>query len=312
MSIPSFPPRRRAFVKQLAQVFLTGVSPLATAASAAPSPTARVAVFSQPGFPAHSVVQMPSPGAISARLQDLEIDAITVDADQLSDPERFNIRQFVVLVLAYGNTYPRAAFDNLQTFHRDGGCFVLTGVPFNRRVVYNKQSNQWEDVGYHAEDAGFGPNGIGVGTFLGPISDAKPLAVAPDDLLGLRPLNLDWSANANVFHLDTNSVPEEDTIIPVIGTRKRPVAAIIVHHAPEYRGAVDLWAHRGPDGEKAAFGAGQVIVRGVITILTFKGRLTPTQQKAAHAALDRLAGVMPIKAAGQRDGKPPAAPRRGR
>ena len=113
---------------------------LAVAALPALPGFGQVAVFSQPGFPSAGAVRLPPPPAIVARLRALGIVASAVDADALADPERFNERAFAVLVLPYGHTFPRDAFPNLQSFHRAGGCLVLTGVPFNHAVVRERNA----------------------------------------------------------------------------------------------------------------------------------------------------------------------------
>ncbi len=409
----------------------------------------RVAVFGEPGFPSWFLddkATPPPPDAIVARLQSLGISAEVVHADALADVSRFNAGQYSLLVLPYGNCYPRDALQNLQTFHRERGGFVLTGIPFMHPVArergaaegwsanpgwgeyvhvapgagrrgenalvlhggaadwvgtgsarfavhsgeairlsawfkdqgakpgdtshlflrfwdtngnfigqsgfpidnapdwqlfsgtvtvpekavdadvspqlwndphrelsmtdlavltegrtvpvkngtFARAGDHWRDTGDGGKDAAlFGSKGVGVGFFAGPDGSAKPYAAAPDDPLEMASLGYAWTQTNRTQWLDPNSLPETDTIIPLVGTRVHPVAALVVHHSDDYRGVVDAWVYEGPGGENDTAGMGQMIVRGVVAALRQQEHLSDARARACFAALNRLVSGKP-------------------
>lgn len=109
--------------------------PVRAAAPGAPRNAPRVAVFAQAGFPFYNVSPFVSPRAIAANLRAAGVRADLLDTAALSNPVRLNARAYAAVVLPYGNTYPQAAFANLQAFHRGGGSLILSGVPFTHPVA---------------------------------------------------------------------------------------------------------------------------------------------------------------------------------
>jgi len=138
--------------------------------SAAAAPP-RVAVFWQPGFPSYNASPLLSPKSLMAALNAAGFDAVTLDANALSDSTHFNAHSFAALVLPYGNAYPVAAFANLCAFHRAGGSLILSGIPFTHPIAKNGDL-EWTDQGHQDAPALFGPQGIGVGGFAAPDSPA--------------------------------------------------------------------------------------------------------------------------------------------
>jgi hypothetical protein len=93
-----------------------------------------VAVFSQPLFPAYNVPSIVSPKKIVAALNRVGVSADALDTDALADSSRLNVRNYAAVVLPYGNVYPEDAFENLKAFHKAGGSFIMSGVPFTHPV----------------------------------------------------------------------------------------------------------------------------------------------------------------------------------
>lgn len=246
----------------------------------------RVAVFYEPGFPYYGVNSATSPRAIVQQLRANGVRAELLGEKELSDPARFNAQQFAALVLPYGNTYPAKAFAAMRAFHQAGGAFVLSGIPFTHPVVRNA-AGKWNDQGHNGEAALFGPEGVGVGGFTGPGADTDP-KVAADDPLGLASLHLDWSSDARSQRLDPKTLPAGDVVLPVVGSAEQPVIALLLHHAAPYSGAVDVWAHHGPEGDLEAWSTEQVLLRGTLVALEHRGLVTAAQRQAAFARFAKL------------------------
>lgn len=247
---------------------------------------ARVAVFFEPGFPYYGVSAQTSPREIVRRLRENGVDTEALGEDALSDTTRFNAHAFAALALPYGNTYPAKAFNAIRAFHRAGGALILSGIPFTHPVERNG-AGRWNDLGHRGEPALFGPEGVGVGGFTGPGEDTAP-GVAPEDPLGLAALSLDWSQEARSQRLDPATLPAGDVVIPVVGAKQRPVIAILLHHTPPYKGAVDVWTHRGPEGDLEAWATEQLVLRGTLVALERKGLRTGAQCQTAFARFARL------------------------
>ena len=241
----------------------------------------RVAVFFEPGFPYFGVSSQIAPQEIARRLRESGISAETVGESALSDTTRFNAQAYAALVLPYGNTYPGKAFTGMRAFHRAGGALIVSGIPFTHPVT-RKAGGKWTDLGHNNEAARFGPEGIGIGGFTNSEPDAEPV-VQPGDPLGLASLSLNWSSDGHSQRFDPQTLPAGDVLIPVVGAAERPVIALVEHHAPPYRGAVDVWAHQGPDGDLQVWATEQILLRGTLAALERKGLLTAPQRQAAFA-----------------------------
>lgn len=251
-----------------------------------PGHSPRVAVFVESGFPYYGVNPQTSPSEIVIRLRESGIHAELVREAVLADTAYFNSRTFSALVLPYGNTYPKKALAAIRTFHQAGGAMVLSGIPFTHPVVRDA-TGRWNDLGHDSNPALFGHDGIGVGGFTSPGSDVAP-TVAAGDPLGLSALSLDWSSEAAAQRLDPRSLPAGDGIVPVVGAAGQPAVAILLHHTPPFNGAVDIWTNHGPQGDLEVWSTMQLLLRGTVTALEYKGMLTASQRLAAFDRFTRL------------------------
>jgi hypothetical protein len=80
-----------------------------------------------------------TPREFIRRLRESGVDAELLGEKELADTGRFNAHTFAALVLPYGNTYPAKAFTAMRAFHRTGGAFVLTGIPFTHPVARRRR-----------------------------------------------------------------------------------------------------------------------------------------------------------------------------
>ena len=102
----------------------------------------RVGVFFEPGFPFYNATPFTSPRAIARDLKAIGLEADLLNVKALADANHFNQARYDAFVLPYGNTFPQAAFTNLQAFHRGGGALVVSGIPFTHPVA-NVSSKGW-------------------------------------------------------------------------------------------------------------------------------------------------------------------------
>ena len=275
--------RRAAFAFKLPTAFGLLLS-LATAGLADAPP--RVAVFSEPGFPANNVSALISPKEVAADLQAAGISADLLGVSALSDPAKFNAKAYAAVVLPYGNAYPQAAFSNLQAFHKAGGDLVTSGIPFTHAITQSA-GGEWHDEGNNSDRALFGPSGIGAGGFRsGPQGHA---AIASGDPLGLTPLNLDWGNGNDTQAIDPASLPPAATLVPALKAGGQPLATLVVH-GPAYHGAVDVWTANGLRNDDAlvAFAAEQLLERGTVAALARQGLLSADAETRAFNALDAV------------------------
>ena len=265
---------------------LLAFSALAGTTSAAPLP--RVAVFSQQGFPSYGPLEQTSPRTIAADLEAAGLHADLLNVEALADPARFSSKLYAALVLPYGNTYPQRALANLKAFHRVGGCFVLSGVPFTHGVEANS-AGIWNDLGHKTETALFGPEGIGVGGFIsGP---RGPVQIAAGDPLGLNSLKVDWGRSDAIQILDIASLRPIDRVIPALTAGGQAVAALVTHPNGAFPISVDVWtltsSSTDSDYLTRAYGAEQLMARGVVAALAQKGLLTSAQKTYALHQMDK-------------------------
>ena len=269
-----------------ASTLLLAFSALAGTTYAAPLP--RVAVFSQQGFPYYGPLEQTSPRTIAADLEAAGLHADLLNVEALADPARFNSKLYAALVLPYGNTYPQRAFANLKAFHQVGGCFALSGVPFTHGVEVNS-AGVWNDLGHKTETALFGPGGIGVGGFIsGPHGRVQ---IAAGDPLGLNSLKLDWGRSDAIQILDIASLRSIDRIIPVLTAGGQADAALVTHPNGVFPISVDVWTMTSgstdSDDLTRAYGAEQLMARGVVAALAQKGLLTSAQKTYALHQMDK-------------------------
>jgi hypothetical protein len=288
----------------IALLLLASMAAVVGQSAQAVSKADRVAVFFESGFPYYGVNSQTSPREVVRRLRESGVRAELLGEDALADRKRFNARNFAVLVLAYGNTYPDKAFAAMQAFHGEGGSLILTGIPFTHPVA-RSAGGKWRDLGHRGEAALFGPTGIGVGGFTGSGTDTDP-SVAAGDPLGLASLSLDWSSDAHSQRLDPSSLPAGYVVVPIVGAAQRPAVAILLQHQPpryshrlsdpepktplntilhhtSFTDSVVVWAHHGPEGDLEAWSTEQLLLRGTVFALAQKELLTAAQRQAAYA-----------------------------
>ncbi len=245
-----------------------------------------VAVFSEVRFPYYGVNAQTSPHEIVRHLRESGVQAEELGEALLADTTRFNAQRFAALVLPYGNTYPDKAFAAMRAFHQAGGALILTGIPFTHPVA-RSAAGKWTDLGHRGEAALFGPRGIGVGGFTNSEPDETP-ALASGDPLGLASLSVNGTVYAHAQRLDPKSLPASVEFIPILGAAERPALAIILHNAPPFQGAVDVWTQHGPEGDLEAWTTEQLLLRGTVFALAHKGLLTEAQRQVAYTRFASL------------------------
>lgn len=258
---------------------------------------ARVAVFSQTGFPFYGPPALTSPRRIARDLRTAGVPADLLNAVAVADSARLNIRTYDAVVLPYGNTYPQNAFANLRAFHRAGGCLIVSGIPFTHAVAQGEDGSgreAWRDLGHDGEPAGFGPAGIGVGGFGAESRTAAK--TGPGDPLGLKSVAPNWPGTAQT--LDTRSFPAQSRVLPILTADGKPIAALIVHNADGFDGAVDARLNfpHPADVIQDTYEAEQLMTRGTLAALAVKGALTNDQKRRGFAALTKQRPAPPVYA----------------
>lgn len=266
------------------------------AASATRAP--RVAVLVEEGLPTYGGTPALPPFKIVETLAQHGIEARALSAAELADPAILNAQRVTVLVLPYGNAFPKPAFANLRAFHAAGGCLVMNGVPFCHPC--DKVDGQWKDLG-HVNFFDHDARGIGTGNFGGPAgSEKNPRAsFVPGDPLGLNTNFLPCDAAALQW-LDPRSLGPADEVIPVVeiefGGEEYPAVALIRHRCPEFRGACDVWMGQvAPNmDEWSHYLAEQLLVRGVLWCEREKLEITADAFLSQLAALDKVPPPKPL------------------
>jgi hypothetical protein len=262
---------------------------------AAPAP--RVAVLVEEGLlPAGGTPSLPAFKMVQVLAQH-GIQAQALSAAELSNPAVLNTQRFTVLVVPYGNAFPRPAFANLRAFHAAGGCLVMNGVPFCHPC--DKVHGQWKDLG-HVEFFDHGAKGIGTGKFGGPVAKERNFRTS----VVANPLGIKESMlpddNGDHQWLDTKSFPTEDEVIPLAnvgtGNEQHPAAALIRHRCAGFRGARDVWIGQITDRmeETDRFLAEQLVVRGILWCEMEKGELAPDAFRSQLALLDKIQKPGPL------------------
>ena len=132
-------PAKSSFLVPIAAIMglltLTGGSaPSARAQIAAKTPV-RVAVFAEKTFPTYGFDASVTPQQIARDLRATGLGVELLEADALSQQDRFDAKRYAALILPYGNAYPYEAFANLRRFHQAGGSLITTGVPFTHPMA---------------------------------------------------------------------------------------------------------------------------------------------------------------------------------
>jgi hypothetical protein len=255
----------------------------------APSCGAAVWVFGEPNFPRSGSAAGLSARGITAALRQNGIEAGTLDAKGLESASLLEDAGASVLVLPCGNVFPEGAFANLREFHRRGGSFVLTGVPFTHPCA--RVGGKWRDLGHRSFFA-HGLEGAGTGGFRSaPSGRRRKMRVAENPLKIPR----EWfeGVEGPTQWLDTASLDPADEVVPLLvgdgeGAGREPFAACIRHRCGAFPGACDVWLGHivGGEEERDVFLASQLLTRGVIWCLLEKGLLGAERFQTALAGLD--------------------------
>jgi len=251
--------------------------------------SAPIAVFVENGFPSSGGTPALPPAEMVEVIQRHGLEVQALSAAELSDPAILNMEHFTVLVMPYGNAFPKPAFANLQKFHKEGGCLLMNGVPFCHPCV--QVNGQWKDLGHQAY---FGPDGMDTGSFGGPMSEDKHARVSiPGHPLFLEERMLP-NDEGNLQWLDPQSLAIGDQAIPLVeigsGDEQHPAAALIRHLGASCPGARDVWMGQVADGsdESDRYLAEQLLMRSIFWCELEKGELTADAFHSALAELDQI------------------------
>ncbi|MGD0651070.1 MAG: GxGYxYP domain-containing protein [Verrucomicrobiia bacterium] len=274
------------------------VAAMVVAAAQGASPP-RVAVLVEEGLlPAGGTPALPSFRMVEA-LARHGIQAQALSAAEMSNPAILNTQRVTVLVLPYGNAFPRPAFKNLRAFHAAGGCLVMNGVPFCHPC--DKVDGKWKDLG-HVSFFDHNARGIGTGGFGALLArDRDPRALVTANPLGLKTSMLP-NDNGSYQWLDPRSLAGEDEVIPLVnigvGTEWHPAAALIRHRCAAFRGARDVWIGQIAQDvdELNCYLAEQLLLRGVLWCQLEKGELSADAFHTQLAALDKIPKPEPLPA----------------
>jgi hypothetical protein len=257
--------------------------------------TSKVAVFVENGFPSSGGTPALPPLKMVEVIKRHGLEAQALSATELSDPGILNTEHFKVLVMPYGNAFPKPAIANLQKFHREGGCLVMNGVPFCHPCV--QVNGQWKDLGHMAY---FGPDGMDTGGFGGPMPEDKHASVSiPGHPLFLEERMLP-NDEGNLQWLDPQSLVAGDQVLPLVnigsGDEQHPAAALIRHLGASFHGARDVWIGQVAEGanESDRYFAEQLLVRGIYWCELEKGMLTADAFHSALAGLDQIQKPEPL------------------
>jgi hypothetical protein len=279
---------------------LAGILAIVTALSVAmATPQPRVAVLVEKDLlPVGGTPALP-PFRIVEILAQHGVQAQALSTVELSNPTILNAQRFAVLVMLYGNAFPKVAFPNLRMFHAAGGCLVLNGVPFCHPS--DKVNGKWKDLG-HVSFFDHSASGIGTGGFGALLAaDRGPRALVPANPLGLKTSMLP-SDNGSYQWLDPRSLPGEDEVIPLVnisvGSEWHPAAALIRHRCAMFRGARDVWIGQIAQGldDLNGYFAQQLLVRGVLWCEMEKGELSAGGFHTQLEALDNIPKPKPLPA----------------
>lgn len=266
--------------------------------SAASRSEARVLVFGEGNFPRSGGAPAISARKITNELAENGVEAFAVDAAGLENTSLLEDAASSVIVLAAGNAFPKSAFANLRAFHRKGGSFVMTGVPFTHPC--EKTEGKWSDLGHanlfeHRED------GIGTGGFRSAQAGQKWTVSVPENPLRI-PAQWYSGKDGRTQWLDVSSLDPKDEVIPLLtisGPEQtpQPGAALIRHRCGMFSGACDVWLGHmiGGDDEKDVFLAAQLLIRGVLWCLHEKQQISSDifESKLASLSKRTLPGPLP-------------------
>lgn len=247
----------------------------------------KIAIYHEPSFPLNTVSAQLEVTRLADDLRAAGIEVELLDTAALADSPRFNTTRFSALILPHGNNYPEWAFDFLRAFHQLQGSLITTGIPFTHPVV--RRGNEWVDLGHQDAPARYGGGGIGLAGFGGPGKTVAPATIATGDPLRLKGIVTETAVPRPAPQwLDPKSLPKGVRLIPALGEPDRPLVALLVHEAGNFKGSVDAWTYRLSQRDREGYEARQLIARATVMVLALKGALTESEKERAFAKLDAL------------------------
>ena len=280
---------------------LTGFSQTTNTPETGSSLTAppRVAVFVESGFPVYGGTPSLPPFKMIEVLVQHGIEAQALSAAELSDSTNFNAKRFTVLVMPYGNAFPVIAYENLHKFHKAGGCFVTTSIPFFN--PYIKANGQWKEWANPKRISFIGHDAIGfdTGGYGDPKTNEKTHISIPGHPLGLTEGMLPTDLGNHQW-LDPQNLDSGDQVLPLVnieaGGVQHPGMALIRHLGAGFHGARDVWMGQIAEGgdESDRYFAEQVLLRGVLWCELEKGKLTQADFSTQLAALNQIEKPKPL------------------
>lgn len=153
----------------------------------------------------------------------------------------------------------------------------------------SQKGNMFQDTGHQDSPARWGPQGIGIGGFDGPGRVIAPVVIPPGDPFRLKGIVAENPKPQPAPQwIDPKSLPKGVQIVPALGDKAHPLAALIVHTGDAFKGAVDAWAFKGSEGDREDYESRQIIARGTVAALGKRGLLNPAQLTLAFQKLGAL------------------------
>lgn len=158
---------------------------------------------------------------------------------------------------------------------------------------FEEAGGGWTDVGHDPRFLSH-ETGMGTGAFWGSNDPGGFTLLAPGEKIGLGAVNWGLMGGPQVVQtLEPASLPPEDEVIPLVAVgdpaKGQYPAAMIVHHCPQFDGAIDLWG-RGNCPTMSKRAMCQVVLKGTVAALRRKGLVGETEAGAMLARVDELVG----------------------
>lgn len=251
-----------------------------------------VAYGGMPALPANKIPRM---------LKAFGVSAARLSVDDIQALGELDPAKYPVLVMPYGNAFPKELLPVFQAYRKAGGAMVHNGVPFCQPA--SRESGSWKLLdGEHFlfHDA----KGLGTGGYRGPAGGAlvflqhgfrpNPLGLQDDTLLANDFPPKQW--------LDVTTFPAEDEIIPLVGllvageTEPHPLAAAIRHRCEAFNGALDVWLGQTATlaNEQDGFLSEQLVARATAWCLAERDLIAKEELKNLYGHLDALKRPAPM------------------
>jgi len=203
--------------------------------------SARVAIFCERGFPSYNVNKGINPYLVKKWIEEIGIKADLLGEREIREGKLTSFK-YSILIYLYGSTFPLDLLTNFMTFRKERGSLICLGVPFTRPV--RRERGKYLDTGssnkYLAHKMG-----LGVGRFWRYPKGEVRVAIPSTEPLGIKQLSLERLDVQPAYVFDLNSVPSEDSIIPVLVEKENgmPIGypiVIVRHLCPQFSGVIDI------------------------------------------------------------------------